>query len=131
MSSSSNLREWHVRRILKFLSVGVLNTLFGYAIYVGLVFIGLPYLTALLLATVVGVIFNYFSFSRIVFRNTKSWSAFAKFIFAYSIVYVINAAILSFLTESTHINAYIAQAFCIIPSVAISWVLMNFWVYKK
>ena len=118
-------------RIIRFLGVGVLNTLFGYGIYAGLVYIGLPYLVALFIATIAGVIFNYFSFGRLVFKARDGWTIFAKFLAAYVIVYAINAVLLSVLTEGKYLNAYLAQCVCIFPSVALSWLLMNYWVYKE
>lgn len=131
MNSHSNIGGWHSQRIVKFLGVGVLNTLFGYGIYAALVFIGVPYLIALFMATIMGVIFNYFSFGRMVFKANGGWLVFGKFIVAYAIVYMINAGLLSLLTEGNYLNAYLAQGVCIFPSVAISWLLMNHWVYKN
>ena len=58
-------------RLITFLGTSVLNTVFGYSIYAGLVFAGVPYLAALLAATVLGVVFNYLSFGRIVFPEYK------------------------------------------------------------
>ena len=118
------------QRVRRFLAVGLLNTLFGYAVYAGLVFIGLPYLAALLLATIIGVTFNYFSFGRMVFKADGGWFVFGKFIVSYVIVYVINAVLLVILTEENYLNAYLAQGVCILPSAAIGWLLMNHWVYR-
>jgi len=122
---------WINKRITKFLGVGVLNTLFGYGIYAGLVFIEIPLLAALFVATVLGVIFNYFSFGRMVFKAKGEWFVFGKFIVAYTVVYLINAVLLSILTEGGYLNAYFAQAVCILPSVLISWLMMNHWVYRN
>ena len=119
------------KRLTKFLGIGVLNTLFGYGIYACLVFIGMPMLTSLFVATVLGVIFNYWSFGRVVFKVKGGWFVFGKFIVAYTAVYLINAALLSVLTEGEYLNAYFAQAVCILPSVLISWLMMNRWVYKN
>lgn len=130
MNSADTLGGWRNQRIIKFLGVGVLNTLFGYSIYAGLVFIKMPYLVALLIATIAGIIFNYFSFGRMVFKVRGGWFVFGKFIVAYAVVYVINAVFLSVLSEGGYLNAYLAQGVCILPSVATSWLLMNFWVYK-
>ena len=131
MSVLSILNIGRSERMFKFLGVGVLNTLFGYSIYAGLVFVEIPYLVALLIATFVGVIFNYFSIGRLVFKAAGGWFVFGKFIMAYTIVYLLNAALLAHLTESEYLNAYLAQAACIFPSVAVSWLLMNHWVYKN
>ena len=131
MNSRSTLGGWRSQRVVKFLGVGVLNTLFGYGIYSALVFIDLPYLAALFVATVVGVIFNYYSFGRLVFKANGGWLVFGKFIAAYVVVYVINAALLSIMTQFINLSPYLGQVLCILPNVAISWLLMNQWVYKN
>ena len=118
-------------RIIKFLSVGVLNTVFGYAVYAILIFINAPYLIALFVATVAGVIFNYFSFGRIVFHGHGGWLVFGKFVIAYGVVYIVNAGLLVALTGGFRFNPYVGQVICIPLSVFLSWLLMNCWVYKK
>ena len=85
-------RELPDPQIIKFLGVGVLNTVFGYAIYAMLIFVNVPYLIALLAATAVGVIFNYFSFGRMVFHGYGGWFVFGKFVIAYAVIYGANAA---------------------------------------
>lgn len=118
-------------RIFKFLSVGVLNTVFGYAVYAILIFVNVPYLTALFVATVAGVVFNYFSFGQMVFHGHSGWFVFGKFVIAYGVVYAVNAAFLRVLTKDFLFSPYVGQVICIPLSVVLSWLLMNYWVYKK
>jgi putative flippase GtrA len=131
MSDQSGDNKLLDPRIIKFLLTGVINTTFGYAVYAILIYAGLNYLTALLLATIAGVIFNYYSFGRLVFSSQGGWLVFGKFVVAYSIVYVINAIALTALTTGFHLNPYVGQVICIPLSVLLSWLLMNRWVYKK
>ena len=119
------------RRMLRFLGVGLLNTAFGYGIYAGLVFIELPYLIALFLATVAGVIFNYFTIGGMVFKARSDWRVFGRFIAAYVIVYIVNAALLGIITNLFHLDPYLGQIVCIPPNVMTGWILMNYWVYKN
>jgi putative flippase GtrA len=118
-------------KIIKFLIAGVLNTLFGYFIYAVLLVIKTPYLAALFVATVAGVVFNYFSFGRIVFNGLSGWLIYVKFFSAYTIIYSINAAFLGLLTEYFLFSPYIGQLLCIPIGVALSWLIMNYWVYKN
>jgi putative flippase GtrA len=118
-------------KLIKFLVAGVLNTVFGYAVYAGLLYIETPYLIALLIATVAGVIFNYFTFGRMVFQGSSSWLAFGKFVIAYAIIYGANAIFLQTLTKNFLLSPYLGQMICIPLSVFLSWLLMNYWVYKK
>jgi putative flippase GtrA len=117
--------------IAKFLGVGVLNTVVGYAIYALLILLHLPYLAALLIATVAGVTFNYFSIGRLVFKSNGGLHVLAKFMTAYSVVYVVNAAGLAVLIKQLQVGPYIGQALCVPLSVILSWLLMNYWVYKN
>lgn len=131
MNRQFNTRVLTNSQIIKFLSVGVLNTVFGYAVYAILIFVSVSYLTALFVATIAGVIFNYFSFGRMVFYGRSGWFVFGKFVIAYGVVYVVNAALLSVLTKEFLFSPYVGQIICIPLSVLLSWLAMNYWVYKK
>jgi putative flippase GtrA len=118
-------------QIARFVGVGLINTVVGYGIYASLVLLAVPYLAALLIATVMGVIFNYFSIGRLVFRARGGVIVFGKFIAAYGLVYIINAAALDAAIMYFRFNPYVGQALCVPLSVIVSWLLMNHWVYKK
>lgn len=117
--------------IAKFLGVGLLNTVVGYAIYAFLILLHLPYLAALLIATVAGVTFNYFSIGRLVFKSKGGLHVLARFIASYGVVYVVNAVGLAVLLKSFQVGPYIGQALCVPLSVISSWIVMNYWVYKN
>lgn len=117
--------------IAKFLGVGLINTVVGYAIYAILILLNVPYLAALLMATVAGVTFNYFSIGRLVFKSRGGLFIFGKFIAAYGVVYCVNAAALGVSIKHFQIGPYIGQALCVLPSVLLNWFLMNYWVYKN
>jgi putative flippase GtrA len=125
------LSRGKIKLIARFIGVGFLNTVVGYAIYGLLILLNVPYLTALLVATIVGVIFNYFSIGRLVFKSRGGMIVFAKFIAAYGVVYAINASSLDVLIKYFQFNPYIGQALCVPLSVLISWLLMNYWVFKN
>ncbi len=131
MSALTVLGKFADPKIIKFLGAGLLNTAFGYTVYAGLLFFNTPYLVALFFATVAGVIFNYFSFGRMVFDGNGGWLVFGKFVAAYALIYGVNAALLSGLTNYFLLNPYLGQAICIPLSVVLSWILMNHWVYKN
>ena len=116
---------------LKFVGVGILNTLFGYSIYAILILVKTPYLFALLASTVVGVIFNYFSFGRVVFSGNRGRFVFGKFLISYALIYFVNATFLSLLINKLNIEPYLAQMLFVPVGVCLSWLLMNSWVYKK
>ena len=124
-------RRRRIKLIARFIAVGLLNTVVGYTIYGILILLNVPYLAALFVATIAGVIFNYFSIGRLVFKSRGGRVVFVKFIAAYGVVYCINAAALEVLIKHFQFNPYIGQALCVPLSVIISWLIMNYWVYKK
>jgi putative flippase GtrA len=131
MNTSALLGKFSDPKLAKFLGTGLLNTAFGYAAYAGLLFFDVPYLAALFAATIAGIVFNYFSFGRIVFDGHGSWLVFGRFVAAYALIYGVNAALLSGLTDYFFLNPYLGQAICMPLGVLLSWVLMHHWVYKK
>jgi putative flippase GtrA len=131
MNHLVNIKTITTHRFFRFLATGGLNTIFGYTAYAALLFVNVPYLTALFIATVAGVIFNYFSLGRLVFHDMGGKFVFIKFIITYLIVYISNAVLLDLLTKKFIISPYIGQVICIPFGVIVSWILMNKWVYKK
>jgi len=115
---------------LRFIFTGILNTIVGYGVYAGLMYLGLYFGSALLLSTILGIFFNYFSFAKLAFSSRIDWLSFSKFIFAYTLVYLDNFFLLSMLIEFTELNSYIGQFICLPINVIISYLLMNKWVYK-
>ena len=79
------------QRFFKFLLVGVLNTVFGYSVYWILLQLGLHFSLAVLFATVLGVLFNYKTIGKLVFKSEEN-SFLIKFILVYVIQYIINVA---------------------------------------
>ncbi len=131
MNSTDTLGGWRIQHIVKFIGVGLINTVVGYAIYVTLIIFNVPYLAALLTATVAGVTFNYFSIGRLVFKSRGGLGIFGKFVAAYGAVYLVNAVGLEVSIKYFQLGPFLGQALCIPPSVMLSWLLMNYWVYKQ
>lgn len=118
-------------KVSKFLFAGGINTVFGYAVYATLIYIGLPYLVALLISTILGVIFNFFSFGVLAFQRNCNFLVFSKFILGYTLIYAFNCGLLIFLTKVFLLGPYISQILCIPIGVIMSWFLMRYWVYKE
>lgn len=118
-----------IKRILRFGAVGVLNTAFGYGLYALFVHLGaLPEL-ALLVATIIGVIFNFFTTGRLVFRNSDN-GLFIRFAAAYASIYVLNALALRGLV-SAGLGPFAAQAVLVPFSVAGTFAIMRAFVFRE
>lgn len=117
------------QQVIRFIAVGVVNTLFGYGIYVLLIYLGLNYMIAVLFATVAGVLFNFKTIGRYVFKSTDS-SLLLKFIIVYTIIYGINTGLI-WLFSLWNIDYYTAGFLAIVPCAAISFILNKLFVFQE
>ena len=108
---------------LLYIVIGVINTAFGYSLFAGLTYLHIPYRLALLIATVIGVTFNFFTYGKLVFNNTKK-QLIVKFFVGYAILYFLNIGFLDILLKFIP-NTYIAQLICI-PLMA----FLSYWINK-
>jgi putative flippase GtrA len=115
----------------KFILIGLLNTMFGYSAYALLIFFGLSFALALLISTVSGIIFNYFTFGQLFFNIGVNLENFIKFIITYLFIYLLNVSFLHLMINIWNVNSYMSQFLFLIPAAAISWLLMNYWVFKE
>lgn len=119
------------QKLVKFIGVGLINTLVGYSIYAILIAANISYFLALFVATITGVTFNYFSIGRLVFKSSGGLVIYGKFITTYGLIYFVNAIGLELIIKNLGANPYLGQALCVPPSVLLSWLLMNYWVFKR
>ena len=61
-----------VMRFVRFVLTGLLNTGFGYASYATLVLTGMPLWLAVSGSTAMAIVFNFYSYGSLVFRNTSA-----------------------------------------------------------
>jgi putative flippase GtrA len=115
-------------QFVKFIAVGLINTLFGYSLYALFVYLGLSYPYALLLATVIGVFFNFQTIGRLVFQS-KNVGLIGKFFSVYALTFCVNLLLIKLLLP-LGINAYSAGAIALIPTTLLSFLLNKFFVFK-
>jgi len=105
---------------LRFLSVGALNTLHGYAWIFAIQFLtGQPFLANILgysLAAVLG----YFAHSRLTFGHQPSWSKAGRYSLVVGVCYLLNLLILAVLLR--HLPAILAQFIAVS-----SFVILNYF----
>lgn len=106
----------------RYLVVGLLNTLFGYGVFALFIYLGLDYPVALLLATILGVLFNFKSIGILVFKSNNNKLIF-RFIAVYIIIYLLNLAGLKLLS-AVSINLYLAGAI-LLPVMAVVGFIIN------
>lgn len=106
----------------RYLVVGIGNTVFGYSIFMLFLYIGLHYSVAVLLSTIIGILFNFYMYGRVVFKS-NSWELLGKFVFFYLILYLINITLLAIL-NTYMVNLYIA-GIIVLPLVSFLGFIFN------
>ena len=114
-------------QLLRFLIVGGINTVVGYAIFAILIRLGLPFPIAIGLATIIGIAFNFQSTGRLVFGGAPL-SLLGRFIAAYVVVYLINVGSVALLLRAGF-DVYVANALVILPLALFSFVLQRRFVF--
>jgi putative flippase GtrA len=115
-------------QFFRFLVTGVLNTLVGYGLFSFLVLIRLAPGVALLVATVLGVLFNYFTTGRLVFA-TRGLGRLHWFVAAYGLTFLINLWSLNCLV-SAGLSPFLAQALLLPVITGLNFVLNKFFVFR-
>ena len=116
-------------QFVRFLVVGVFNTVFGYGLFALFIWFGLAYPVAIALATILGVLFNFQTTGRMVFGNSRA-ALLWRFAAVYGIIYLLNVAAVALLLHAG-INVYLANALAIAPLVAVSFILQRLFVFNK
>jgi putative flippase GtrA len=116
-------------RVWRFLLAGLVNTLFGWLIYACLILIGTAPWFALIVGTILGVGFNFFTIGGFVFRNRVK-ERIPRFVFAYGCIYVFNLICLE-LFKSLIPSDIWRQLALALPIAAASYLLQSRYVFVK
>lgn len=128
-----NLIKKH--KFVRFLLVGALNTLFSYFLYGSLILIGLNYKYAVLLATILGVLFNFQTTGRLVFGSKNNKLMF-RFVLVYVVTFLLNVEALRIVDAidigiEQKTKMLIAGAILVFPLAVISFILMKLFVFRE
>lgn len=114
-------------RFLRFLLVGVLNTAFGYGVFVACLWLGMHYALAGAFSTVLGVLFNFKSTGELVFRSQGN-GKLAHFVAVYAIIYLVNVLALGVMLQSG-IPEWLGGLILLLPSAILSYILNRQFVF--
>lgn len=129
------LKRFFDPQFIRFVLVAILNTAFGWCVYAGLLWliklthIPNPYILASLIGYIIGILFNFTTYSKLVFKN-KDKSRLFKFIMVYVVCWLCNSFGI-WLLEKCHIDNYLAGAITAIPVGFLGYVLNSVFVFKK
>lgn len=140
MKKLKDLFFWGVRLGMKitgfseqfilFLVMGGVNTVFYYSLYSLLIYMGLHYAAAVAAATVCGVLFNFQTFGRVVFKDFQP-RLLGRFIGVYIVVYIANVAGLKLLEMVGLTDKYIAGAVLVLPVALLGYILNKTFVFNR
>lgn len=117
------------RRFGRFLIVGAVNSAVGYGLFAGFILLALMPEVALLLATILGVIFNFLTTGRFVFAD-RDRSRLLHFIAVYAAVYVFNALALRGLALLA-VPPLIAQLVLLPTAAVMTFFALRSFVFKE
>lgn len=117
------LRATDWRRVVRYYQAGVVNIMFGYCLFAALVWIGLQVYVAQIVGHVIGVAFNYFTYSRYAFADHSSSKT--KYLLSYVGNYFLGLAGL-WLALKVYPSPYVAG---FASTVAVS--VLNYFVLRK
>lgn len=112
-----------------FILVGILNTFFGYCCYAFFIFLGLSYPLALAYSTILGVLFNFKTTGKLVFKNSNNRLIF-KFVSVYLCTYFFNMTLIGFLTRLSF-DLYLAGFIAVFPSAILGFILNKTLVFRR
>jgi putative flippase GtrA len=119
-----------IAEVIRFGVAGVVNTAFGFGVYAGLVLLGVPVAAALLVATVVGVFFNFLTFGAFAFRQLDA-RRLPRFLVAYGFIYLFNLALLEGLRAATGIGPIVAQLACLVVVAPTAYLVLKAKVFRE
>lgn len=112
---------------IRFLFIGIINTIFYYALFSILIYVKFDYKLAVLFATIIGVLFSFKTFSKYVFNN-KNYKLIFRFLLSYSILYFVNIYLIDMFI---YLNEYIAGLIALIPITIFTYLLNKYFVFNK
>jgi putative flippase GtrA len=119
-----------IKRWLRFLISGALNTSVTYLLYLFLN-IFLEYQLAYFLSYFSGIILSYWLNSVIVFKVSLSWKKFFSFPLVYVVQYLIAALILRYTVTQLNIAETIAPLMTIVITLPITYAISRFILANK
>lgn len=115
-------------RFLKFLAVGGLNTLFGFAVYSLLALTIMPTWLVLIASNLAGIAFNFVTTGGLVFRSLE-WRRAPRFVICYGVIYCLYLGAIHVLAPLTG-GRIQAMAVIVIPMAVLTYWLLATFVFQ-
>lgn len=117
--------EWF--QLARYYVAGIINLVFGYALFAALVWLGLEVFAAQALGYVIGVMFNYVTYSRIAFTDNQGDKL--SFVLSYVVNYLLSVACLWLALEIVP-SPYVAGAIVTLAVSLINYLVLRRFVFR-
>lgn len=115
-------------QLVRFYQAAAVNTLFGFGVYALMIRLGVNLYVAQAIAQVLGVTFNYFTYSRHVFRDRTASKH--SFVLAYLSNYLVNLTLLAVFDHLVR-SDYIAGLAATICASLINYLALRSLVFRR
>lgn len=115
-------------QLIRFYQAAAINTLFGYGVFALLIWMGTNLYIAQIVAQVLGVSFNYLTYSRHVFRDRTASKG--SFVLAYAGNYLVNLALLAAFSRVIA-SPYVAGLTATIGASVINYLALRSLVFRR
>ena len=116
-------------RFVKFVLVGGINTLFGFSIFSACVYLTRNPSASVVIGTVLGVLFNFNTYGRLVFKSRDNSRIF-RFFAIYLFTMTSQILLLNFFAHIGITSPYVGGAILTLPMALISFTLMRKFVFN-
>lgn len=107
---------------------GAANAAFGFIVYSFFVWLGINIYLAQILATLIGIVFNYVTYSRHVFRGAEP--AKLRFAISYVFNYLVSLAALAVASRLVH-SPYAAGLLAIVATAIVNYFALKYLVFRR
>lgn len=115
-------------QLVRFYQAAAINTAFGFGIYALMIWLGVNLYVAQVIAQVLGVTFNYFTYSRHAFRDRTASKP--SFVLAYVGNYLVNLALLWVFAQVIH-SPYVAGLAATIAASLVNYLVLRTLVFRR
>ena len=129
MSRLELLAKFMSHRFVKFLGVGGLNTLFGFAVYTLFALTELSTFMVLIVSTLAAITFNFFTTGGLVFRDL-GLARVPRFLISYVVIFVINLKLIEWFSPLYGGRIW-AMTIIVLPMALLSYFIQAWFVFGR
>lgn len=115
--------------ILRYLSVGVLNTLVGLTTIWGLMLLGTPPIPANVCGYTIGLVVSFYLNRKWTFRVSSNWGMVVRYILVFAVAYALNLLVLYAGIALFDSQGYFAQLPAMVAYSVSFYLLSKFFVF--